>query len=219
MDEMIARMKGVWNRTNVRNAHFGESGEREYMFGRYGHLVTSRIPVDGKVVLDFGCGGALLGIHLLERNAERYIGYDVSERSLRKATENLADTVAERNRDRISGDALVDLRLIDRVEWDFASERPDLVVCLACMLHFPTHGYLDCFLSACDGSGAHDLVLEFRRGAKTEFQMVPYLSMKSAAKACFTTEAYVTDHLPRYEAVEGEDDRSTRIVWYRRRER
>ena len=208
MRDLAGRMKRFWETVHTRGAHLGLDGEGEYMRDRYARLLKG-VPLRGKVIVDFGCGGGLLGVYVLgERKAARYVGYDVAERSIDRARENLKDLASEGS---------VELVLLGKHRWDFAEKRPDVLVCLACILHFPTASYLDNFLRTCDESGAATLVLEVRLADKTQFQHDPYSSARAAVKACFTNEGYLTPRLPRYDLARQEDDRSTRILRYVRR--
>ncbi len=202
---LMEQMKSVWEHVTPRQAHLGLSGEREEMLARYRRLVSEHVDVKDATVIDFGCGGALLGVHLLsECGTSRYVGFDLAERSVAQARVNLAA---------LEGWELI---LFKERGWDFAALKPDVIVCLACVLHFPTKAYLDDFLLACDASGARDLVLEVRLAQTTFFKFNVYKSMKEVARACHTNEVYASERLPRYALVGQEDDKSTRVLWYKK---
>jgi len=200
-------MKSFWEKVHTRGAHLGLDGEVPSMRERYARLLKA-IPLRGQAVIDFGCGGGLLGEFLFEkRGISRYVAYDVAKRSIEHARARIAPW----------GDR-AQLILLEKHRWDFAAQKPDVLVCLACIMHFPSKTYLDNFLRTCDESGAKYLVLEVRYDAATRFQQDPYSSEKAAVKACFTNEPYVSALLPHYKPVLEDKDGSTRIIRYIRKE-
>jgi 2-polyprenyl-3-methyl-5-hydroxy-6-metoxy-1,4-benzoquinol methylase len=188
---LAQKMKNEWEKVNPRGVHFGISGEKEEMFARYKKYITDEIKVDGKTIIDYGCGGALLGLYLLSNfDIKKYIAYDLAEQSIRKAKENLAPFENK------------ELNLVVRHSWDFAEKKPDIIVCLACMIHFPTQIYLDNFLKQCNNSGAKNLVLEIRDiGKGTRFQKEIYKDRGALTKACFTDLGYVSAKLTNYKHI------------------
>lgn len=205
------KMRNVWNTTIPRNAHLGLSGEKEMMFSRYKNLITDKIGVTNKTIIDFGCGGGLLGLYLLSNfKIKKYIAYDCAERSLKVAKENLKDFNN------------VELNYIERHVWNFAEKKPDIIICLAVIIHFPTQVYLDNFLKTCNESGAKKLVLEIRdTGEGNRFQANPYESVKQTILACATNEKYVSDKLANYRLVDMTDaakaPTNCQVLWYDRK--
>lgn len=227
MAGLAEKMSRFWENVAPRGAHLGLDGEEKEMRRRYSRLLTG-LPLKGATVIDFGCGGGLLGEYLLDkRGVRRYVAYDVAERSIRHALERVRKVIPEgapyavvRDGSLVSGDEdVVTFYLLRQHRWDFAAQKPDVLVSLACIMHFPTLSYLDNFLRTADESGAAHLVLEVRHDEVTRFQPDPYSSEKAAVKACFTNEGYVTMRLPHYELVSEETEGSTRIMVYRRRGR
>lgn len=210
VNDLAAKMKEWWETTSTRNAHLGMDGERQAMFDRYRELVTGRIDVAGKRVIDFGMGGGLLGEFLLRHyEPARYIGYDIAERSMAVASNRLKQWLNK------------ELILIRRHVWSFAEKRPDVIVCLACIIHFPTRVYLDNVLHEMDVSGAQHIVLEIRNtGAGTVFHENPYSTNRKTLLACITTPEYVSEHLPSYELLEKTEPSAPthlQVLWYERR--
>lgn len=213
--ELKRNLKRFWNETPARNAHLGQSGETEYLMERYASTLDG-IPLAGKTVLDFGHGGGLLGKFVLEQGAERYVGYDVAERSNKVAAENLREF----------GDK-VRLILLQDHRWDFSEHRPDVLVALAVMIHFPTKTYLDNFLATVEASGARRVILEIRdKGRGTELQPEPYSEASFALRprtclTCNTDKAYVAARLPSYEVYKETDPKkaptSCQILWLKRK--
>lgn len=187
MNKLAARMKEVWENIKPRSAHLGLSGEKEMMFARYKELISNNLKVNGKTIIDFGCGGALLGLYLLENfKPLKYIGFDLAERSIQTAQKNLLGYDCE-------------LKLLKEHRFNFAELNPDIIVCLACIIHFPTQLYLDNFLKDCNLSNAKNLVLEIRDiGNGTKFSSRPYENGEDIYRACLTDEKYVSEHLFNY---------------------
>lgn len=211
-----SNMASFWNSTGARNAHLGLDGEAEMLLARARAMVSDRVKVKGKRVIDYGHGGGYLGLHLLaDCDVAYYIGYDIAERSNKRATELLA------------GFDNKELILLKEHRWSFAEKQPDVIVCLACIFHFPTRVYLDNFLKTCNESGAKDLVLEIRnRGNGTRFQPDPYsvaspALQKRTCLTCETDPGYVGARLPAYKLVDKTEPEEAptrcQILWYKRR--
>ncbi len=211
MNKLAAQMKVLWEKTAPRNAHLGVSGERDMLLDRFKALVTDKMNVSGKVVVDFGIGGGLLGVHLLTHfRPKMYVGYDIADRSIATAKKNLEQWTN------------VKLIQIKEHRWSFADERPDIVVCLACIIHFPNKTYLDNVLKELNVSSAKKLVLEVRdRGrGPTWFLPKAYSSPKGPITTCECTEAYVSSILSSYTLKEKTDpskERGLQVLWYSKR--
>lgn len=209
-NKLAENMRNIWNTTSPRNAHLGISGEKTMLIARYKELVTSMIDMKGKRVIDFGIGGGLLGKLLLSKyDIAYYFGYDLAERSINTAKINMVDFYNK------------ELILLTRHVWSFAEKLPDVIVCLACIFHFPTKTYLDNFLFECNKSGAQYLVLEIRNSGKgTVFQSNPYSSIQKTLMACDTEPKYVTSKLANYNLVKStnnlEAPTNCQILWYKR---
>jgi len=193
---LAKKMKSIWNNVSERQAHLGESGEREEMYMRYKEHITDAINVDNKIIIDFGFGGGLLGEYLFKNHSiKKYIGYDISERSYKKASSNLKDY---KNKELI---------LLEKHQWDFKAKKPNVIVCLACMIHFPTQIYMNNFLSDCNISGGKYLILEIRDEGKIRFFDTPYVNKNSVIRANSVTSEYVAGKLCNYTMI-NETERS-----------
>lgn len=209
-------MKRFWDGTSSRNAHLGLDGDAEYLFARYKSLITDKIKVKGKTVIDFGHGGGLLGKYLLsDCGVKKYIGYDIAERSNKVASENMKEFDNK------------ELILLKEHVWNFAEKEPDIIIALAVMIHFPTRVYLDNFLRTVNDSGARDAVLEIRdKGHGTLFQVEPYsdgcfrLNPRSCL-TCDTSEEYISSKLPNYDLKEFTDPviapTNCQVLWFKRK--
>ena len=91
-------------------------------------FITQYTDLQGKRVLDFGCGGGILSESMAKRGAEHVTGIDMAEKSLQTAAAHAAAQHV----------ANIDYRCI-RVE-DLAAEEPhsfDVVTCMEMMEHVP----------------------------------------------------------------------------------
>ena len=206
MNKLAAKMKNVWENIKPRSAHLGISGEKEIMFARYKALITDKIKVNNKTIIDFGCGGGLLGLYLLQTyKPAEYIGYDLAERSLANAKINLIN---------YENALLIELK---EHRFNFALHNPDIIVCLACIIHFPTQLYLNNFLIECNQSKAKKLILEIRdAGSGTKFNKTPYANLDNVYKACFTEETYLSERLTNYNITDKSEISETgcQVLWY-----
>ena len=212
---LAQRIKKFWENTNERNAHLGLSGEEDYLLERADVLVGKRMKVKDKTVIDFGCGGGYMGKYVLSHGAKKYIGFDIAERSINRAKETTAE-FADRAQ-----------FILHNHTWDFPSLKPDILVCLAVMIHFPAKSYLDNFLASVNTCGAKNLVLEIRnKGNGTVMQPQPYSEacFKATPKTCLTCETspeYVAERLPAYELTDQTDPVSAptncQVLWFRKK--
>ena len=208
---LASRMRFVWENTISRNAHLGLDGEESLMMERYARYVTGKVNVNRKVVVDFGIGGGLLGKHIFTvAKPKLYVGYDIAERSLRIAAANL-----EPWRERVK------LIHITQHCWSFAEQKPDIIVSLACIIHFPTKLYLDNVLKEMNLSGASRLILEVRdKGRGAWVRPNAYESLKVPIQTCESPETYVSNLLENYELTEKTEPTAAhglQILWYRRK--
>ncbi|MGN8842876.1 class I SAM-dependent DNA methyltransferase [Niallia sp. HCP3S3_B10] len=71
--------------------------------------------IDGKSILDLGCGDANFGVELLEKGAESYIGVEGSKRMFDEASRHVNGTTAS-------------VYLSKLEDWDFMNSKVDIVV-------------------------------------------------------------------------------------------
>lgn len=211
--QMTALIKRFWEHTNERNAHLGLSGNEAFYLKRADDLV-GRFPIKNKTIVDFGCGGGYIGKYVLEHGAKRYVAFDVAERSIKRAKENTKEFSEK-----------TEFVLLREHRWDFAQYKPDMIVALAVMIHFPTIKYMDNFLATCERSGAKRLVLEIRnRGRGDLGQKDPYSAacFKPSPQTCLTIETspeHVASKLPSYELVDETDadkaPTNCQVLWFK----
>jgi SAM-dependent methyltransferase len=203
------RIQHYWETTETRNAHFGIDGERQELSDRFKSIFKD-IEVKDKTVIDFGCGGGLLGVYLEKRDIKKYIAYDVSIRSIEQAKKNLKEY------------SNIEFNHLEKHIWDFAEKKPDILCAIAVMIHFPSAEYLDNFLSSANTSGAKRLILEIRdMGMGVRFQDVPYTDHGSVIWSCVCTKEYLSERLPGYKLVKytdptnkEESPTNCQLLWY-----
>jgi SAM-dependent methyltransferase len=213
---MAAKIKKFWENTGERNAHLGLSGNESFYLKRAEEMVVNHFPVKGKTIIDFGCGGGFIGKTVLDHGARKYIAYDVAARSIARAKETTKEHSGK-----------TEFILLTDHRWDFTSHKPDMIIALAVMIHFPTIGYMDNFLASCETSGAKYLVLEIRnKGRGNIGQSEPYSAecFRPSPKTCLTLEtspAYVARKMPSYELVEETDATKAppncQVLWFKKR--
>lgn len=213
MKDMISRF---WENTGERNAHLGLSGNEDFYLKRAKDLVSEVFPVKNKTIIDFGCGGGYIGKQVLDSGAKRYIAFDVAARSIARAKVNTAEHAEK-----------TEFIHLKEHRWDFAPYKPDIIVALAVMIHFPTLQYMDNFLNTCERSGAKYLVLEIRNcGRGSRGQANPYSSdcFRPSPQTCLTIETtpeHVAEKLPSYELVKDTDPAKAptacQVLWFKRR--
>lgn len=171
--------------------------ELEILWKFYAKGVSySAINFSNKSVLDYGCGGGWLGKYLLEKYfIKRYIGIDVAQRSIDFAKNNLPKSKAQ---------------VIKIEPWEMlkpiSRKKIDILVCVACMQHFPTQEYLDEWLNQVNNLKLEWVILQFHfhetSGGKTLFRENPYGSIRDVAYACYTTLEYISNKLTNYELID-----------------
>jgi hypothetical protein len=209
MSRKTNNMIVFWENTSPRNAHLGQDGETDDMFAKYEESFA-KTNVKGNVI-DFGCGGGLLGLYLTRKHSpKKYIAYDIAERSLAIAKKNVPEG---------------EFNIINTNTFNFAAKKPDIIISLACMIHFPNKVYLDNFLAACNISGAGKLILEIRdTGRGTIFQKDAYafpLKTKRTCLTCETSAGYVASKLTGYELMDKTDPAKAptncQVLWFKKK--
>ena len=195
---LAEKMKHRWNTCCSAGSHLFPTGwhkSEENMIARF-EKYLNEIDFDNKTIIDYGCGGGYLGRYLFGNyNINRYIAFDISERSVLRTEENLQRYI---NKEVIIIEEDHDIR--------FVNYNPDVFCCFACIIHFPTQLYLDIFLENVNKCEAEYLILEIRdmhRG--TAFKEIPYKTFKDGNRACITESCYLTDRLTNYILYEKTD--------------
>lgn len=147
-----------------------------------------RYNFDGKIVVDYGIGGGFLGSYLFSsRNIKKYIGFDISNRQLTEASNNLKN---------------FDVELYNVTDKEtFNDLNADIFICQAVIQHFPDEKYLINFLNNVNKSGIDKVMLQIRYNEKTVFSG-DYNERENVRLACQTNSDYILGHLTNYSLVE-----------------
>ena len=154
------KMEEFWNKCEKNFAHV-ELGRHlpgyEKLCIKWEKSFCQFLDFQNKTVIDYGIGGAYLGLYLFQKKGiKNYIGYDISERSLNKATLNLKN---------YQNNSLL-------LKCDKFYENPedaDIFISQACIQHFPNESYLKKFLTTLNKKKYKTLMLQFRYAPKTKF--------------------------------------------------
>lgn len=173
-----------WNECEPEFAHLETKKwliSEDRLRSEYERNVVWLLDWPGLTVVDYGIGAGFFGRYLLEfKSVNKYIGIDISERSLDAAKQNLMMFPES------------DIELMLSSDVDFGTLAADVFVSLACIQHFPSQSYLDSFLSNLDGSGIPRLILQIRHSETTCF--LP----SNPQLACRTNVRYLLNSLSNY---------------------
>merc|ERR1711871_487324 len=143
--------------SNAAFAHRGAAGQTtggdyEKLKKLWTQQFTSRYTWEGKTVVDYGIGASHLGTYLFkEGNIGKYIGIDISQKSLDAAAANLK-TVTDKP------------VVLLKTPQQFKNLKADMFVSQAVMQHFPSVQYLDEFLTNLNDACFPQAMLQFREG-------------------------------------------------------
>lgn len=136
----------------------------------------------GKAVLDYGCGSAVLGKTLFDqKNISKYIGVDISKRSLEYSKNTLEN--------------YKQVELLHETEYYDNSPRCDIFISRACIQHFPDMEYLDKFLGKIKEIGPKTVMLQIRNNGSNMCNNKSYDSIKNIVDRCYTTPEYILEKL------------------------
>jgi trans-aconitate methyltransferase len=135
--------------------------------------------LEGKTVIDYGIGDGLLGYVLLNKyKIGKYVGIDVSTRTLETAAKNL-----NKFKDKI---------VLQETPVDFYKFNASALISAACIQHFPTKEYLDDFAINILKAGIPNLMLYIRYSNIEKFEP------NHPAIACTTNSLDMMLRLPGY---------------------
>lgn len=188
------KLKEFWNSCDENFAHLtlgrhltGFDNLTRYWENEFIH----RLDFKNTNIVEYGIGGGHLGKYLFKKHGiSKYIGIDISERSLEFANNNLLDNVGKYN-------------LYDS-DYFYKSfkESADIFVSLACIQHFPNVEYLQVFLNKINGLYFKDIILQIRSG-NNSFADVKSDKLKEedVVFACHINDQYILDKLTNYKLV------------------
>jgi SAM-dependent methyltransferase len=177
---------------------------REHAYVKCKDIYTralSLVDIEGKTVIDYGCGGGWTGRMMSERGIGKYIGIDIAERSLNFARRTMGGHpgaefyLAPINLAKIAADALV---------------------CFSVIQHMPKAVMHD-FLKNLDGSGIPLLLLHVRHAEKTQFNDA-YNEGGSIGHCCLTNGKYVSERLKNYKLAAHREEPDVQFLVFKRKD-
>ena len=138
-----------WETINEQMAHINLNEEQERRnYDRWDEYVKPLLEADNKTIIDYGCGGAYF-FKWLDKNytIKKYIGYDISERSIEEA-KKIVRTVKKTPK---------------------KLEKADILCCFSVVQHMTREQY-NTFRSQIDNSNINKLFIQIRYNHKEEFK-------------------------------------------------
>ena len=144
---------------------------------------------NGKTVIDYGIGGAYLGRYLFQKKGiHKYIGYDISQRSLNKAAENLEN--------------YKNSCLLLKCDNFYKNPEPaDIFISQACIQHFPDENYLKKFLTCINKKKYTTVMLQYRHAPKTRFNQGDLMKENVVVIRCHTNAEYILEIMTNYKLI------------------
>jgi cyclopropane fatty-acyl-phospholipid synthase-like methyltransferase len=140
------------------------------------------INLEGKTVIDYGCGGGYLGKYLFkEKGIKKYIGFDICDKSIKAAKKNLK-----------SYDAKI-YKVTEHV--DFSQYKANIFISFECIQHFPTFQYLLTFLKTVNESKIPEILLQIRIGKVT------FVNNNVMTYMCKVPDTIITGKLNKYDWI------------------
>jgi SAM-dependent methyltransferase len=149
------------------------------------------IDLNDKMIIDFGCGGGFFGRFCFDDfEPKKYIGLDISEKSIVSAKNNLE----------YIPDELKELFLFSPIEIlsKIKEFKADVFCSFSVIQHLPDIDYLNLFLKNVNESGISDLCLQIRYSDMNRFFDVPYKTTADIGHACYTNHEYMIKVLDKY---------------------
>ena len=143
--------------------------------------------LDNKTIIDYGIGGAYLGIHLKKDNIKKYIGIDIAKRQLEVAKRNLLNNN-------------IDHELFLSPQ-DFSAFNADLFISQAVIQHFPDLEYLNNFILNLNSSKIPIIVLQIRYDKLTNFKDGNYCDISEVCWKCTTNNIDILKKLTNYKNI------------------
>lgn len=149
------------------------------------YLNNNVVLLQNKTIVDFGIGGAYLGVYLSSKyNIKKYIGIDISDRQLNQSAINLSKNNVnyELHKNLLSFEQLI----------------ADVFITQAVIQHFPSIDYLDNFLLNLNLSKIPVLMLQIRHSDRTSCIDGEYKNIKEVKFKCNTNKEYISQKLTNY---------------------
>jgi ubiquinone/menaquinone biosynthesis C-methylase UbiE len=184
------KLEQFWNSCDENFAHI----KLERHHSGYKNLINSweknfisYLQFSGGTIVDYGIGAGYLAKYFFEKKmCSKYIGIDISTRSLNAARLNL-----------INFEKSIELINSDQFYSSF-NEPADLFVSQACIQHFPTEKYLINFLEKLNKLVFSEIMLQIRYSNSTSFNP-NYENEDQVCFACKTNFEFISKYLNNYQ--------------------
>lgn len=169
------KVKNFWETSDPKFSHLHDNlmDDPENNFMKF-------IDFEDKIVLDYGCGSAILGKTLFDqKNINKYIGVDISKRSLEYSKNTLID--------------YKQVELLHETEYYDQNSNCDIFISRACIQHFPDMEYLNKFLGKIKEINPDTVMLQIRTNGTNICKDMPYDSIENVVSRCYTTPEYISE--------------------------
>lgn len=184
----------VGSRTACLTIESFDKDSFKYLTEQY-TFVCENITINNKVIVDYGCGGGLFGIHLYswEYDPKKYIAIDIANRCVNEAKLN---TLCWEQNDRNTETEVLEINPIQL--FDFSLLKANIWIMLNVVRFFPDMDYVNLFFNKLNESGISKIVFNFRKGEKDIFCKKPYKTTKDISNACILTIDTIMNILNNY---------------------
>lgn len=182
----ISTVTDFWDTCNESFSHVGGNKNTDNYY-KYLNEVLDLYCIDwkDKTIIDYGIGNGQLYLLFNERGAGKYVGIDLSQRSLDKSREFIS---------RINSKMPYELAITPQ---DFGAFNADIFITLSVIQHFPNEPYCVEFLQNLNQSNIPKLLLQIRYGDKVRFND----DYSDAGKVAFSSQMnseFMLQHLTNY---------------------
>lgn len=195
--------KRAWeNRVSDRSVHLNRKNfvraDLVSLFYQY-QIVIDNCKLENKTIIDFGCGGGLLGACLFDSKIEikKYIGVDVAQRCVVNAIKN-----NKRWKDKAAFEITDPCDLIDIKKY-----KADILIALNVIRFLPDMEYVEMLLNYFNKSKIKEIFLHFRVGKQNEFREKPYKTTHDIGQANYLTIETIKKLMNKYET-----DKSSNVI-------
>ena len=184
-------VKKFWDNCSPQFAHLKMDGHLKsfsYVSSFWEQEFICKTDFRNKIVLDYGIGAGFLGEYLFAKyKLKYYYGVDISDRSLNEAKKRLHN-----NRNKT---------LIDTAQfYEKFEKQVDIIVCQACIQHFPSIDHLNAFLEKINNLKAQEIILQIAFSPKTRFAKNHYDTIEDVVRSCYTNLEYIEPYLYNYQS-------------------